>query len=240
MAQNESDPFKETRWSLVLRVQDGDSGAAKAALNVLFEIYWYPIYAYIRRRGNNPEEAEDLTQGYFESLFERDYLKRADPIKGKLREFLLADVKFFLSSEWRKNTAQKRGGGANHVPIDQGWAEEQYQHEPVEMTTPETLFERRWAMTVLDRVMGKLRKHYEGRGSGDLFGAISGFLTWNAGGDSYAEVAERLGVSVGSIKTSVNRMRKRYRGLLEAEVADTVSDPSEVEAEIRHMAASLV
>ena len=239
MSSNRHDDFHSTRWSLVVRARDDHDHESQEALNDLCAIYWYPIYAYIRRRGNSPQETEDLTQGYFMSLLERDYLSRADREKGRLREFLLTDVKFFLSSKWREKTARKRGGGATHIPIDIGWAEEHYQHEPAETTTPETLFERRWALTVLQRVMDQLEAHYRKIGSEEMFKAVRGYLTWNSGEKPYAEVADDLGTSVGNVKTAVNRLRKRYRKLLEEEVLQTVAEPAEVEAEIRHMAAAM-
>jgi DNA-directed RNA polymerase specialized sigma24 family protein len=241
-----SDDFQPTRWSLVLKAREANEATAAAALNSLCSIYWYPLYVYIRRCGHTPEEAEDLTQSYFESLLSRQYLDRASRDKGKLRAFLLADLKFHLSNERRRLQAQRRGGGATFVPVDRQWAEDRYVHEPADETTPADSFDRRWALTLLGRVLERLRDEYIEKGREDLFEALRPFLSWNAGGDNYAEVAARLkpdehGVvrNENYVKKNVQRLRERYRKILEDEVAQTVDSPEAVEEEIRHLAAAV-
>jgi RNA polymerase sigma-70 factor (ECF subfamily) len=234
------DDFSQTRWSIVLRARSDDDREASKALDALCRSYWPPIYSYIRRWSNSPEEAEDRTQSYFLNLLSRGYLDRADPAKGKLRAFLLTDVKFFLSNDRSKMRAEKRGGGQVAVPIDQGFAEEFYTHEPVDSVTPEQLFDRRWALTLLASVMDAVAADYATRGKGSLFEALKQFISWNAGEESYAEVAARLGKSESDIKVNVHRLRKRYREMLEHEVSQTVSSPAEIEAEIRYLASSVV
>ncbi len=234
------DDFSQTRWSIVLRARSDDDREANKALDALCRSYWPPIYSYIRRWSNSPQEAEDLTQSYFLNLLERGYLNSADPAKGKLRAFLLTDLKFFLSNNRSKARAEKRGGGQVAVPIDHGFAEEFYTHEPVDTVTPEQLFDRRWALTVLASVMDSLAAEYARRGKGALFETLKQFISWNAGEESYTQVAVRLGKSESDIKVSVHRLRKRYREILRDEVSQTVSSPAEIEAEIRYLASSIV
>jgi RNA polymerase sigma factor (sigma-70 family) len=236
---SKQDDFSQTRWSVVLRARSDDDGEARKALDTLCRSYWPPIYSYIRRWSSSPQEAEDLTQNYFLNLLGRGYLDRADPAKGKLRAFLLADVKLFLSNDRAKARAEKRGGGQVAIPIDQGFAEEFYTHEPVDTVTPEQLFDRRWALTVLASVMDAVATDYHSRGKGALFEALKQFISWNAGEESYSDVAARLGKSESDIKVTVHRLRKRYREILEQEVAQTVSSPEEVELEIRYLASSV-
>ena len=224
---------------MVLRARSDDDGEARKALDTLCRSYWPPIYSYIRRWSNSPQEAEDLTQSYFLNLLGRGYLDRADPAKGKLRAFLLADVKLFLSNDRAKARAEKRGRGQMVVPIDQGFAEEFYAHEPVDTVTPEQLFDRRWALAVLASVMDAVAADYDSRGKGAIFEALKQFISWNAGEETYTQVAARLGKSESDIKVNVHRLRKRYREILEQEVAQTVSSPDEIEAEIRYLASSV-
>jgi RNA polymerase sigma-70 factor (ECF subfamily) len=236
---NEStDLFPASRWTLVRKVQS-EADSAFEALGELCQLYWYPIYAYIRRSGRTPETSEDLTQGYFQSLLDRHYLELASPEKGKLRAFLLADVKLYLSNERRRDGAEKRGGGRIHVPIDRDAAEDSYRFEPSTDVSPADLFDRRWALTLLARVLERVRADYREKGREDLFEALRQFISWNAGDDSYAEVAARIGRDQNYVKQNVLRMRKRYRAFLEEEVGHTVGSPDEVAAEIRHLAASL-
>lgn len=238
--ESKQDDFSQTRWSIVLRARSDDDREARKALDTLCRSYWPPIYSYIRRWSSSPQEAEDLTQSYFLNLLGRGYLDRADPSKGKLRAFLLADVKLFLSNDRAKARAEKRGGGQVAIPIDQGFAEEFYTHEPVDMVTPEQLFDRRWAITVLASVMDAVAADYRSRGKSEIFDALKQYISWNTGDESYAQVAARLGKSESDIKVNVHRLRKRYRELLEQEVAQTVSSPEEIEAEIRYLASSIL
>lgn len=241
-----TDIFPDSRWSLVIRAQGDNESVAQRALNSLCEIYWYPIYAYIRRSGRLPEDAEDLTQAYFASLLDRDYLAQASREKGKLRAFLLTDLKLFLANDWRKNQAAKRGGGQVFVPIDRQWAEDHYTHEPSSDVSPADLFDRRWALALLNRVMETVRRDYVERGREDLFDALKPYLAWNGGEEGYAAVAARLAPDADGnsrtdtyVRKNVQRLRQTYRKALEEEVAHTVQSPDEVASEIRHLAASL-
>lgn len=238
--QNETtDIFPPSRWTLVRRAQSDSDSAAFEALGELCSLYWYPIYAYIRRSGHTPEASEDLTQGYFQSLLERHYLDLASPEKGKLRAFLLADVKLYLANERRREGAEKRGGGRLHVPIDRNAAEDSYRFEPATDVSPADLFDRRWALALLGKVLDRVRGKYREKGREDLFEALKQFISWNAGDESYAEVSDRIGRDPNYVKQNVLRLRKLYRTYLEEEVAHTVGSPEEVAAEIRHLAASL-
>ena len=238
-SRKNADIFPDSRWTLVVRAQSAPGTSAFDALNSLCSIYWQPIYAFIRRSGLSSEEAEDLTQGYLQNLMDRNYLSQASPEKGKLRAFLLADLKLYLSNERRRANSQKRGGGKLFIPIDRQWAEEYYTHEPADEVSPADLFDRRWAMTLLDRVLQLVREDYSLRGRDDLFDALKQFISWNAGEEPYADVAERLGRDTNYVKQNVLRLRKLYRRILEEEVGHTVSSPDEVLDEIRHLAASL-
>jgi RNA polymerase sigma-70 factor (ECF subfamily) len=231
--------FPESRWTLVINAQSGPDQLAKQALDDLCKLYWQPIYSYIRRHGCTSEEAEDLTQGYFESLLERNYLSRASRDKGKLRAFLLADVKLYLSNERRRTRSQKRGGGRLHVRIDRQWAEDSLAVETGDASDPAMLFDRRWALTLLGKVMGDVRSVYVSKGREELFDALKQFVSWNSGEESYSEVARRIGRDENYVKQSVFRLRKLYRKTLEAEVAHTVSSAENVEEEIRHLASCL-
>jgi RNA polymerase sigma-70 factor (ECF subfamily) len=233
-----SDLFPNTLWTLVRKVQS-EADTAFDALGELCKIYWYPIYAFIRRSGRNPEDSEDLTQGYFQSLLERHYLELASPDKGKLRAFLIADVKFYLANERRREGAGKRGGGRIHVPINRDAAEDSYHFELSTDISPADLFDRQWALTLLTRVLNRVRNDYREKGREDLFDVLRQFISWNAGDSSYAEVAQQIGRDENYVKQNVLRLRKRYRAILEEEVSHTVGSPDEVEAEIRHLAASL-
>ncbi|MFZ4763613.1 MAG: RNA polymerase sigma factor [Roseimicrobium sp.] len=233
-----TDLFLTTRWSLVLRARSDATVEASGALNELCSAYWYPIYAYIRRHSASPEDTEDLTQGYFEDLLGRGYLDRAEADKGKLRAFLLTDVKFHLAKEHGRRRALKRGGGKTFISIDQVMAEQRYGVEPVDNVTPDQLFDRAWATTLLAKVQDKLRAEYAAKGHSAVIEALEPFIAWNAGEETYATVALRLGKSESDIKVSVHRMRKRYRTLLEAEIADTVASQEDVQSELSMLAAS--
>jgi DNA-directed RNA polymerase specialized sigma24 family protein len=232
------DLFLITRWSLVLKARSEQPAEAGRALNDLCAAYWYPVYAYIRRTCASPEDAQDLTQGCFADLLERRYLDRADQGRGKLRAFLLADVKLHLSNERDRQNAAKRGGGRIIESYDQALAEQRYGVEPMDHNSPEQLFDRAWATTLLNGVTETLRKEFAARGQEPVFEALQQFIAWNAGDESYADVAARLGKSVGDIKVTVHRLRKRFRALLEKTVADTVTTPEEVQQEIGMLAAA--
>jgi RNA polymerase sigma-70 factor (ECF subfamily) len=231
--------FRTTHWSVVLAARDQHSPQAQQALAELCETYWRPLYAYIRRRGHNPTDAEDLIQGFFERLLAKDYLGDLTPGMGRFRCFLLAALKHYLANEWDRARARKRGGGEALVSLDDPDAEQRYQFEPVEDVTPETLFERRWALTVLEHVLVRLRAEFVAGEKTGLFDHLKGFLSADQPDCSYAEVAARAGLKAGTLKVAVHRLRRRYGELLRAELAATVQDPGEVEDEVRHLIAVL-
>lgn len=227
--------FNTTHWTLVLDAADTQGEGAAEALERLCESYWYPLYAYVRRFGNGPEEAKDLTQGFFEQLLEKKTYKVADRSRGKFRTFLLTSLKNHLAKEHQKATRQKRGGTATHYSLDFQDAEGRYVAEPSHETTPERLFEREWAKALMGRVLAHLQAEYASNGQGDRFEALSAHLVQPEGNESYAEMAARLGLSLAVIKTSMHRLRARFRELYREEIAVLVGEPEEVDDEIRHL-----
>jgi RNA polymerase sigma factor (sigma-70 family) len=228
--------FAVTRWTVVLAAADERSGTQRQrALGELAQVYWFPLYSYIRRWGHNAPEAEDLTQEFFARLLEKKSLTAVDRDKGKFRSFLLASVKNFLANEWDKSQSQKRGGGRPLVALDAMDAETRYRLEPADELTPERLFERHWALAVLAQVLARLRQEYLDRGHGGLFEAVKGCLTGSAKVSSHAETARRLGMTEGAVKMATLRLRKRYRKLLREEIAETVASPELVDEEIRFL-----
>ena len=231
--------FVTTHWSVVLTAGRNDTARAQAALERLCQTYWYPLYAYVRRRGHSPEDAQDLTQEFFARLLEHNWLGRADQQRGRFRSFLLSAMNHFLSDEWDKARAQKRGGKFTHVPLEFEVAETRFSHEPIEHITPEQNFERRWALTLLDEVLRRLRSEYEQDGRGQLFAALNPCLVGDRNSQPYAELAVKLGITEGTVKSAVHRLRQRYRQLLRDEIAQTVAAPGEVDEELRHLFAVL-
>jgi len=231
--------FVTTHWSVVLTAGRSDTTRAHAALANLCQTYWYPLYAYVRRRGHSPEDAQDLTQAFFARLLERNWVGQADQQKGRFRSFLLSTMNHFLADEWDKARAQKRGGGILPVPLQFDTAETRYGHEPADNVTPEQNYERRWALTLLDKVLQRLRSEYEQEGKAELFAALHPCLVGDRTAQPYAELAVTLGVSEGAVKSAVHRLRQRYRQLLHDEIAQTVASPGEVNAELHHLFAVL-
>lgn len=227
--------FTTTHWSQVLAARGEDTAHARQALSQLCAAYWYPLYAYIRRRGNDVAEAEDLTQAFFERFLEQDLLHDVTPGLGRFRSFLLTALKHFLANEWKRTQAQKRGGGRAILSFDEEKAEARYQREPTDLVTPESLYEKRWALTVLDRVLVRLREEFVASERAELFDQLKIFLTVDQPGCSYGELAVRTGLKEGTIKVAVHRLRRRYGDLLRSEIADTLKDPNEVEDEVRHL-----
>jgi RNA polymerase sigma-70 factor (ECF subfamily) len=227
--------FATTHWSLVVAAGQGDSPEAKAALATLCEIYWYPLYAYVRRHGHGPDEAQDLTQEFFARLLEKDYLQDADRQRGKFRSFLLTAFKHFLSKERDRANALKRGGGRPTLSLDLQAGEQRYRREPADHVTPETIYERRWALTLLDQVIARLRQEFAAAGKGPFFERLKVFLTGEKGPEPYARLAADLDMTEGALKVAIHRMRRRYRELLHAEIGQTVDTPAEVEEELRHL-----
>lgn len=212
-----------------------DTTGAREALAKLCQTYWYPLYAYVRRRGHSPEDAQDLTQEFFARLLERNWVGTADQTRGRFRSFLLSAMNHFLADEWDKARAQKRGGGLPLVPLQFDTAETRYRLEPADNVTPERSFELRWALTLLEEVLNQLRSEYEQEGKGDLFAALHPCLVGERTTQPYEELATKLGVSEGTVKAAVHRLRQRYRRLLRDEIAQIVSGPDEVDEELRHL-----
>jgi RNA polymerase sigma-70 factor (ECF subfamily) len=232
-----SSGFPTTRWTLVVAAADPQRKDARSALVSLCEGYWYPLYASVRRRGYPADQAQDLTQEFFIRVLEGRYLDRADPEKGRFRAFLLTSIKFFLADEADRNRAQKRGGGTV-LSLEFSTGEDRYQREPVADETPERIFERRWALSVLDRVVERLRDEFVLHGRREHFERLKVFLLGQSDAP-YAALAREMNTSEGALKVAIHRLRKRYRELFRQEIADTVSDPAEVESELRFLASVL-
>jgi RNA polymerase sigma-70 factor (ECF subfamily) len=230
--------FATTHWSLVLAARDRAEPGADDALASLCAVYWYPLYAYVRRRGHGPDDAHDLTQEFFARLLEKSALAGVDRDKGQFRSFLLAACTHFLANEHDRVRAKKRGGGRRILSFDAVDAEGRYRAEPADDLTPERLFERRWALALLQQVMTRLRDEFEGKGKGPMFERLRGFLIGEKG-TGYQRAAEELGLSDGAIKVAVHRLRQRYRELLHEEIGRTVREPDEVEEEVRALFAAL-
>jgi len=223
----------------VLGAGQRDLAGATAALERLCRTYWYPIYAFVRRRGSDQHEAEDLTQAFFAFLLEKDTLKKVDRQKGKFRTFLLAALTNFLNNEWDKRQTLKRGGQRQIISLDEAAAEGLYLREPTDSLTPEKLFERRWASTVVEQVLARLKQEYVEGGKAGLFAKLEPALTGEVGTGVYAGWAAALGTSEGAVKVALHRMRRRFGELLRSEVAHTVSSPEEIDDEIRHLFAAI-
>lgn len=224
---------------MVAAAQDREAPEAQQALADLCGSYWYPLYAYIRRQGHSADQSQDLTQEFFTRLLEKDFLQAVDPRKGKFRSFLLAACKHFLSNERDRAMAQKRGGGKSMVSIDFDSADGRYRQEPADTLTPDRLFERQWALALLDRVLFLLRQEFEQGGKKSLFDRLKFTLTGDRGQMPYHKISQDLGMSEGAVKVAVHRLRQRYRELLREEIGQTIDDPAHVEDEIRQLFAAL-
>ena len=232
--------FTPTHWSVVLAAAGRtDSTHARDALEKLCRNYWLPIYVFVRRQGHNAHDAQDLTQEFFARLLEKNFLAGAQRGKGRFRSFLLASVKHFLANEWDKANAQKRGGGRVPISIDTELGESSFGLEPADTLTAEKIFERRWALALLEQVLRRLREEYTRDGKEKQFEQLKPTLTEASRSVPYAEIATRLGTSEGAVKIAVHRLRQRYRELLRTEIGDTVANPGEVDDEIRNLFAAL-
>ena len=229
----------DTRWSLVRRMQAKDDPKALAALGELMKLYWEPLYAYARRRGESPSDAEDAVQGFYEVLLSRGSMQTVAQERGRLRSFLLTSFERYLIDQWERKSAHKRGGGQRVLSLDQQEAENHYLTEVADNLTPDRLFDRRWVLTLLARVITTLREDYRRRGKEDIFDALSGALEWHNSDLPYTEAGARLGMNDNAVKQAVFRMRKKYRELLRWEVAETVSDPADIDAELRELLQAL-
>jgi RNA polymerase sigma-70 factor (ECF subfamily) len=233
MAGDDAKWFATTRWSLIVAAGDTRSPGGEDALAQLCEVYWPPVYSYVRSRGKSADEARDLTQGFFTRLLEKKYVKTADRERGRFRTFLLTAVKHFMANEWDRERALKRGGGVRPLPMDFDSAETSYGIEPAHEVTPDRLYEKRWALTLLDHVRVRLRGETEARGGLERFERLEPFITGEDDGPGYRQVADDLGMSESAVKVAVHRLRKRFGALLREEVSQTVADSGTVETEIR-------
>jgi RNA polymerase sigma factor (sigma-70 family) len=231
--------FVTTHWSVVLTAGRSDTTRAQAALARLCQAYWYPLYAYVRCRGHEAHDAQDLTQEFFARLLEQKWLAQADRERGRFRTFLLAALGHFLANEWDKARAQKRGGAVQIVPLQLDSAETRYGQEPADPLTPEQCYERRWALALLDEVLSTLRKEHVAAGTEGMFDALKPCLVGDRQAQPYVTLAAKLGMTEGAVKVAVHRLRQRYRQLLREEIANTVATPEEVNEEMHHLFAVL-
>jgi len=227
--------FLTTHWSVVLAAKDKSSPESAAALEVLCRAYWYPLYAFVRRQGHSPSDAQDLTQEFFARLLAKEYLRAVDREKGRFRTFLRVALRRFLANEWDRARRLKRGGGHTPLPLDTTAAEHRYQGEGDETLPPDRLYERRWARTLLEEALGRLRAEYAAAGKTVEFDQLKGALTAERGSIAYRDLAAALDLSEGAARVAVHRLRKRFREAFRATVAETVSTPEEVEDELRYL-----
>jgi RNA polymerase sigma-70 factor (ECF subfamily) len=227
--------FATTHWSVVLAAGRPKSASYRQALETLCQTYWFPLYAYLRRHGCNCHQSQDYTQAFFTALLDKGGLGLADPKRGKFRSFLLASLKHFLSNERARARAKKRGGNRKVLSIDFEKAENQYALEPRDELSPEKLFERSWALTVLERTMARLQAEADGTGKQKLFKCLKLYLIADEDSDPYSKVADDLNMTEGAVRTAVHRLRKRYRELLRDEIAQTVTSDEQIDEEIRDL-----
>ena len=249
MAAHESEPeqfpapgnrFATTHWSMVVSAGRGHSSEAGRALAALCENYWFPLYAFVRRAGHSAEDARDLTQEFFVQLLAKNYLADADRHRGRFRSFLLGAMKHFLANERRRRGTRKRGGGQSTISLDFRSGEDRYRRiEPADNLTPERLYERRWALTLLDLVLDRLRDEFHAAGKSDRFDALKPLLAAGPAKAPYRDVAEALAMSEAAVKVAVHRLRRRYRKLLREEIARTLVGPEAVEDELRDLLAAV-
>lgn len=226
--------FVTTSWTQVLAARTSSSPGSRLALEALCQNYWYPVYAFVRRQGHDAEAARDLTQAYFATLLEKDYLGDYDPARGRFRVFLKTSVKHFLSKEAEKARTWRRGGRAGMETIGEDF-EGRYRNEPADDVTPERIFERRWALSMLERALGRLRDEHPEAGRQAEFDQLKTFLTGELPKRSYRDIAVALGTTEGAVKTSVHRLRQRFGTLLRETIAETVAHPDDVDDEVRYL-----
>src|SRR5438128_8326546 len=227
--------FASTRWSLVAAAGQGRSPETQEALATLCQLYWYPLYAYARRHVPSAHDAQDLTQAFFAELLEKDYLQAVDPSRGKFRSFLLTAFKHFLSKARERANARKRGGGQRILSLDFQAGESRYHLEPADQGTPETIYQRRWALTLLEQALARLRQEFTDSGKRPLFETLKPTLTGDGSSAPYAQIGETLGITEQAVKVAVHRMRQRYKELLRDEIAQTVSTTEEIDDELRDL-----
>jgi RNA polymerase sigma factor (sigma-70 family) len=232
--RNQDMRWVTTSWTQVLAARDAPTEASCLALEQLCQVYWYPLYVFVRRQGIDAEDARDVTQAYFAQLLEKGYLEDCDPERGRFRVFLMTSVRNFLSKEREKSRTWKRGGRTEIVPLDVD-PEGRYREEPADRLTPEAVFERRWALTLLERVLARLRQEHAAAGRAREFERLKPFLTGDEPQAPYREVARDLGISEAAVKTAVHRLRQRFGVALREAIAETVADPADVDDEVRHL-----
>jgi RNA polymerase sigma-70 factor (ECF subfamily) len=230
--------FPNTRWSVVLAATQRPSPESAAALEAICRAYWYPLYAYVRRCGQSPHDAQDLTQEFFCRLLEKRWLDSANPDQGKLRTFLIVALKHFMSKEWRRASAQRRGGGQSQVQFDTAFAESRYAVDGTSLAADET-FDQQWALTLLDLTLSRLREEFAALGKPGDFEALKSCLMAERGGIDYTAVAKRLGVNEGAARVAVHRLRKRFREVYREEISQTLADGTDLDGELRHLTAAL-
>ena len=232
MEQSSHQHFATTHWSLVLEAGHRSAPAADAALETLCRAYWFPLYAFARRRGYSQDDAADLTQEFFSRLIEKSFLESADPDRGRFRTFLLTIFQRFLAKESDRRQAIRRGGGLTRLSIDFDDGEMRYVGGLTDEQTPERIFEQQWALTVLQRVVAQLRTEYESKGKVELFERCRAFLVGSAAAISSAETAKTLNMTEGALRVAIHRLRERYRELLRIEVAGTIDDATTIDDEL--------
>ena len=231
--------FVTTHWSVVFSAGGSDTTDARDALARLCQTYWYPLYAYVRRRGNSAHDAKDLTQAFFTQLLERQSLAAADPERGRFRSFLLSAMNHFLVNEWRKARAQKRGGRSQTISLDLAAAEERFDLEPADNSSPDRIYEKQWALTLLGEVLNRLEAEYQREGKGGIFAALKQTLMGSRESQPYSELAAKLDMNENAIKVAVHRLRRRYRELIRDQIAGTLASAKEIEEEMRHLFSAL-
>ena len=231
--------FATTRWTVVLAAGDRSTPQADVALEELCRTYWYPLYAYVRRHGHSREDAEDLTQAFFARLLEKNYLEGISSNGGKFRAFLLVAIKRFLANEWDRANRQKRGGGVAPLSLDWQDADTRYQINPADNVSPDKLYDRAWAVTVLERVITRLRDENSAEGKAKIYSQLKHFLMASKEEISYGQAAAELQMSEGTVRVAVHRLRRRYRELLREEIAQTLSDPSQADEEMQVLFSAL-
>jgi RNA polymerase sigma-70 factor (ECF subfamily) len=231
--------FPPTRWSVVLAATRRHSPESASAMEAICRAYWYPLYAYVRRCGQPPHDAQDLTQEFFARLLEHHWLDTADPGKGRLRTFLITALKHFMHKEWRRASAQKRGGGRTPVELDTACAESQYAEDPAAGLAPDAAYDRQWALTLLDLTVKRLAGEFADAGRAGDFEVLKGCLLAAHGNIDYADVATRLKLQPGAARVAVHRLRKRFREIYREEITQTLAEGTDLEEELRHLAAAL-
>lgn len=234
------DVFATTHWTAVITAGRGSSPEAEVALEELCRTYWFPLYVYVRRQTATREDAEDLTQAFFARFLEKNYLESLTAQKGRFRAFLLAALKHFLANEWDRANRQKRGGGTTPLSLDWQDADARYQIEPVDNSSPDKLYDRAWAVTLLEKVLGRLRDENPAPEQAKQFDQLRGYLMVGTSAIPYGEAASRLNVSEGAVRVAVHRLRRRYRELLREEIGQTLSDPTQVDEEMRTLFSAFI